>query len=47
MENKKTQSKKDKKYLQEREAVKQSMKKMEKELEKPEVMAVFKRLKYR
>ncbi|EHL8768764.1 hypothetical protein KE677_001667, partial [Campylobacter jejuni] len=40
-----TQQKNNKEYLAEREAVKKTMAKMEKELEKPAINAVFQRLK--
>lgn len=43
--NKNTNAKNNKEYLAEREAVKKTMAKMEKELDKPAIKAVFKRLK--
>lgn len=43
--NRKTAEKKDKEYLAERQAVKKAMQKIEKELEKPRIRAVFERLK--
>ncbi|WP_260604725.1 hypothetical protein [Campylobacter sp. MIT 99-7217] len=39
------EAKTDKKYLEERKAVQKTMQKMQQELEKKEVMEVFKRLK--